>query len=223
MSGSEILDALAGVLQEPVLHRGSEEYEKENGSYFSAFESEIKPSYIVKPTNVTQVQNVIKVLRPHLLAGQCQMAVRGTGHTPFAGSANVQDGVTVDTRGLKGVALNDDKSIVEIAAGETWASVYAELEKHGLTVAGGRVGRIGVAGLLLGGKLKAQRAPLHVKEWHEWDVRLIKLQVDCLCSQVGPVLPATRCWNSRWSWAPARWSTPTLTVTRTSGLPSEVV
>ncbi|ROW02398.1 hypothetical protein VMCG_06089 [Cytospora schulzeri] len=153
MSGPEILKALTSVLEEPILQPGSEEYEKSNGSYFSAFENEIKPSYIAKPTSVKQVQDLIRILRPHLLSGHCQVAVRGTGHTPFAGSANVQDGITIDTRGLKGIALSDDKSVVEIAAGETWANVYAELEKHNLTVAGGRVGRIGVAGLVLGGGL----------------------------------------------------------------------
>ncbi|KAL2171199.1 hypothetical protein VTG60DRAFT_3510 [Thermothelomyces hinnuleus] len=130
---------------------GSEEYERDNGSYFSAFENELRPSHIVKPTSAEQVRTLVAALRPH--AGTTAVAVRGGGHTPFAGSANVQGGITIDLRGLKGVTLSADKSTVEIAAGETWASVYAELEKHGLTVAGGRVGRIGVAGFLLGGGL----------------------------------------------------------------------
>lgn len=108
MSNSEILTSLSGVLEGPILQRGSEEYEKDNESYFSAFENEIKPAYIVKPTSVKQVQDVIRVLRPHLLSGNCQVAVRGTGHTPFAGSANIQDGVTISTGGLKGITLSED-------------------------------------------------------------------------------------------------------------------
>lgn len=152
MSDNEISDALSGTLQGSVLHLGSEAFAKDNGSYFSAFENEIKPSHIAKPTNPAQVQALIRTLRPYLIAGTCQVAIRGSGHTPFAGSANVQDGVTIDLRGLKGITLSDDKSSVEIAAGETWQTVYAQLQKHDLTVAGGRVGRVGVAGLLLGGK-----------------------------------------------------------------------
>lgn len=66
----------------------------------------------------------------------------------------MQDGITVDMRGFKGVRLSDDKSFVEIGVGETWAAVYTELEKHGLTVAGARVGRIGVAGFILGGRFQ---------------------------------------------------------------------
>lgn len=55
-------------------------------------------------------------------------------------------------RGLKGIYLADDKSHVTISVGETWGSVYEELEKHGLTAPGGRVGRVGVGGLVLGGE-----------------------------------------------------------------------
>lgn len=153
MSGPEISKALTDVLEGSVLHPGSEEYERDNSSYFSAFENEIRPSHIAKPTSVEQVQDLIRALRPHLLSGKLQVAIRGTGHTPFAGSANIQDGITIDTRGLKGITLSADRSAVEVAAGETWASVYAELEKHGLTAAGGRVGRVGVVGLVLGGTL----------------------------------------------------------------------
>ncbi|KAI0836401.1 hypothetical protein F5Y06DRAFT_305374 [Hypoxylon sp. FL0890] len=153
MSNTQVLDALTSVLKDSVLQPGSENYERENSSYFSAFENEIKPSYIVKPGSVSQVQALIRALRPHLVSGSCQIAVRGGGHTPFAGSANIQDGVTVDMRGLKGISLNQDKSIVQISVGETWETVYRELEKHGLTVAGARSGRIGVAGFVLGGGL----------------------------------------------------------------------
>lgn len=151
MSRADILNAVTGALEPRlVLQPGSEEYEKENSSYFSAFENEIRPSYIARATSVKQIQDLVRVLRPYLLEGSCQLAIRGSGHTPFAGSANIQNGVTVDTRGLKGISLLDS-STVEVAAGETWATVYEELEKHGLTTAGGRVGRVGVAGLVLGG------------------------------------------------------------------------
>ncbi|GAB1315262.1 Bifunctional solanapyrone synthase [Madurella fahalii] len=139
----------SGLLSQP----GSDEYEKDNCSYFSAFENELKPSFIAKPATVQQVQALIRELRPHVLAGSCRIAVRGAGHTPFAGSANIAAGVTIDMRRLRGVALSPDKSTVEIAVGETWATVYTELEKHSLTVAGARVGRIGVAGYILGGGL----------------------------------------------------------------------
>lgn len=152
MSDAQIMTALTSALTESaILRPGSTEFEKDNGSYFSAFENEITPSFIAKPATVKQVQDLILALRPHLLDGSCQVAVRGTGHTPFAGSANIQNGVTIDTRGLKGINIGD--GTVEVGSGETWETIYTELEKHGLTTAGGRVGRVGVAGLVLGGML----------------------------------------------------------------------
>ncbi|KAK4197158.1 bifunctional solanapyrone synthase [Triangularia verruculosa] len=133
--------------------RGSDDYEKNNNSYFSAFENEIKPSFIVRPESAEQIQDLVRAFRHDVLDGSCRLAVRGGGHTPFAGSANIQDGITIDTRSLKGVILSEDKSTVEIAVGEVWTTVYTELEKHRLTTTGGRVGRVGVAGFILGGGL----------------------------------------------------------------------
>jgi FAD/FMN-containing dehydrogenase len=149
---SMLQNVLTQALDGNVLLPGSEEYEKSNGSYFTAFENEIKPSYIAKPANTKQVSGLVTALHPLLVRGECQLAIRGAGHTPFGGSANIKDGITVDLRGLKGVTLSEDKTTVEIGAGENWLSVYTELEKHGLTTAGGRVGRVGVSGLVLGGK-----------------------------------------------------------------------
>lgn len=148
---SRVFEALDSAVKGSILQPGSKEYETENGSYFSAFENEVQPSYIVKPSNTNQVQDLFRALRPYILSGGCQVAIRGGGHTPFAGSANIQDGVTIDMRALKGINLSQDRSVVEIGVGETWATVYGELEKHGLTVAGARSGRIGVAGFILGG------------------------------------------------------------------------
>ncbi|KAI1306687.1 hypothetical protein F5Y03DRAFT_394527 [Xylaria venustula] len=145
--------SLTNMLRGAIILPGSEEYEQANSSYFSAFENELKPWCIAQPRDVMQVQSLILTLRPYLLSGLCQVAIRGAGHTPFAGSANINNGVTIDLRRLKGITLNEDKSVVEIGVGENWASVYAELEKHGLTTPGGRVGRVGVAGFILGGGL----------------------------------------------------------------------
>ncbi|KAF3019289.1 hypothetical protein E8E14_007771 [Neopestalotiopsis sp. 37M] len=148
-----ILDALTGISGCAILQPGSDDYEKSNGSYFSAFGNELKPSFIARPGNVQHVQDLVRILCPYATSGDIKVALRGGGHTPFAGSANITDGVTIDLRNLKGVELSSDKSTVTIGAGENWTTVYQELEKHGLTVPGGRVGRIGVSGFLLGGGL----------------------------------------------------------------------
>ncbi|KAM7214837.1 bifunctional solanapyrone synthase [Rhypophila decipiens] len=151
-----ILNSLATVLgqdSELLCNPGSEGYDESNSSYFSALASALKPSFILRPKTIEQVQEVIRALGPLVLEGSCRIAIRGTGHTPFAGSANIQDGVTIDLRNFKGVVLDAEESTVKVAVGETWDKLYAELEKHGLTTAGARVNNVGVGGFILGGAL----------------------------------------------------------------------
>jgi FAD/FMN-containing dehydrogenase len=147
----EVKTRLNKALPGKVLLPTDDQYETSNNTYFTVFESELKPAFIAQPTSAAEVSSVLKSLNPLLEQQSVLIAVRGTGHTPFAGSANITDGVTVDLRGLRGITLSGDKSFVDIGVGENWGSVYNELEKHGLTTAGGRVGRVGVGGLVLGG------------------------------------------------------------------------
>ncbi|KAJ4363413.1 hypothetical protein N0V83_009706 [Neocucurbitaria cava] len=149
----DIDTTLSPVLPGKILFPNSEHYDTSNNSYFTLFENDLRPAAIAQPTKNAEVHTLLKILKPLAEKHQIQVAVRGTGHTPIAGSANTADGVTIDLRGLKGIRLSEDKSLVEIGVGETWGSVYEELEKHGLTTAGGRVGRVGVGGLVLGGGL----------------------------------------------------------------------
>lgn len=51
------------------------------------------------------------------------------------------------------ISLSEDKSVVSIGPGNTWASVYATLEPYGLAAVGARSGSIGVGGFVLGGSI----------------------------------------------------------------------
>lgn len=56
------------------------------------------------------------------------------------------------------LTLSENKSTAEIGFGLTWLEVYKRLDPYGLTVTGGRVPSVGVAGLLLGGGLSFQNS-----------------------------------------------------------------
>jgi FAD/FMN-containing dehydrogenase len=43
---------------------------------------------------------------------------------------------------------DEANSLAKIQPGNRWGMVYRELEKHGVTVAGGRASTVGVAGFL---------------------------------------------------------------------------
>lgn len=68
---------------------------------------------------------------------------------PFAGAANIQDGVTIDLGGLK--LVNTTGSITSVGGGASWEDVYPKLDLLRLGVAGGRNSGVGVGGLITGG------------------------------------------------------------------------
>lgn len=69
----------------------------------------------------------------------------------WAGSNNIDKGVTVDLALMNATTLDVQTKIASIQPGTRWNRVYAALDLQGLTVAGGRAGNVGVAGFLTGG------------------------------------------------------------------------
>ena len=71
-------------------------------------------------------------------------------HTPWAGAANLESGVTIDLKNLQQITVSPDRTTAEIGPGNQWGDVYKTLEEFGLATAGGRVSPVGVGGLLTG-------------------------------------------------------------------------
>ncbi|KAH3987066.1 hypothetical protein HBH51_008710 [Parastagonospora nodorum] len=101
----------------------SPEYENSTKSYFFAFENELQPAYVLVPKVAQDVVDIIKYLQ-NTLTG-VNIAIRGGGHTPWAGASNMGSGVTI---------------------GLIYASIYTVLEEQGLAVVSGRVSKVGVTG-----------------------------------------------------------------------------
>lgn len=78
-------------------------------------------------------------------------------HTPWAGSANIDSGITIDLTNLNQVTVASDRSTVTIGPGNNWGNVYGEIVPQGLAIGGGRVAIVGVGGLVLGGKFFTSR------------------------------------------------------------------
>lgn len=66
---------------------------------------------------------------------------------------------------FKDIKVNTAAATVEVGAGLTWDQVYLALEPYGVSVVGGRVPGIGVAGLTLGGGEQSPSA--HIPVWHK--------------------------------------------------------
>lgn len=83
-------------------------------------------------------------------AGDWHIAVRSGGHS-YAGSNNIDRGVTIDLSMMNSSSYDAGTNLARIQPGGRWKQVYADLEKEGVVVAGGRDGGVGVGGFLLGG------------------------------------------------------------------------
>ena len=128
-------------------------YNASLASYWALQESEIHPSCIVSPTAAEDVSLAVFLLVAgnKVFPGQCQFAVRSGGHTAWAGSANIASGITIDMSNINEVTISKDQSVVRIGPGNRWSDVYSVLDTFNLSTSGGRVGDVGVGGLVLGG------------------------------------------------------------------------
>lgn len=71
---------------------------------------------------------------------------------PIEDAANINaTGVLISSTNLNTLALSDDKSYLSVGPGPRWGDVFTYLNGTDLMVVGGRLGPVGVSGLLLGG------------------------------------------------------------------------
>ncbi|KAF2676575.1 FAD-binding domain-containing protein [Lentithecium fluviatile CBS 122367] len=150
-TGSLQCAALSLALWGKVSYPDSSTYEASISSYWSLQEASLSPSCVVKPTSAFDVSIAIKTISFVNIGLSCDFAIRGGGHTPWASSANIEKGVTIDMSAIKSVVFNKDKSIASVGAGAVWGDVYRTVDAAGLAVIGGRGATIGVGGLTTGG------------------------------------------------------------------------
>ncbi|KAH6632927.1 FAD binding domain-containing protein [Boeremia exigua] len=129
------------------LSEGSSAYESFTGEYWSAQQGALDPFCVFKPTKTSDVSVFILISRLY----QCPFAVKGGGHSAWAGASSIADGITVSMENFKQANVAADKQTVDIGPGLRWVDVYTAVEKDGLSVAGGRMAPVGVPGLVLGG------------------------------------------------------------------------
>ncbi|KAI1080925.1 hypothetical protein F5B20DRAFT_579742 [Whalleya microplaca] len=137
---------LAAGLQSRILFPNDEEYTARNDSYWCN-SAKLHPACIVQPRSALEVSAAVKALAD---ADQA-FAVRSGGHTNWAGSNNIDGGVTIDLSLINLTIYDATTETAHIGPAATWKHVYAELEKHGRVVPGAREAEVGVGGFLLGG------------------------------------------------------------------------
>jgi FAD/FMN-containing dehydrogenase len=160
----EACSSLSQILPGRVSFPQSQGYEDSLSSY-AFIGTRLRPACIVSPKATGDVVTIIQTMGNFEAV---PFAVRSGGHNtnigtshcmmgrvsysdPNTGFANVQNGVTIDLSELNSVTLESSARTVFVGPGARWQSVYNTLDPYGLTVQGGRNGKVGVAGFLTGG------------------------------------------------------------------------
>ncbi|KAL4921363.1 hypothetical protein BDW62DRAFT_219513 [Aspergillus aurantiobrunneus] len=134
-------------LSTSVFFPNSTVYQHESTNFWSNTEI-MAPGCVFRPESPQQLGRAVALLA----ANHAHFAVRGGGHTGIRGANNIDHGVLIVMSSLDTLELSDDQSILHLGpAYRRWEQVYSFLEPHGLGVAGGRLGPVGVPGLLLAG------------------------------------------------------------------------
>ncbi|KAB8292284.1 hypothetical protein EYC80_008026 [Monilinia laxa] len=120
-----------------VFHPASPQHAASKASYFSAFENELSPACFIQPNSTADFARVIKRVQLDISLSTSWLVVRSGGHTPWAGSANIQSGITIDLSRLTDVTLDSKKNTVSVGIGNSWGSVYEVLSVKGLAIVGG--------------------------------------------------------------------------------------
>ncbi|KAI8317279.1 Bifunctional solanapyrone synthase [Colletotrichum sp. SAR11_240] len=127
---------------------GSDGYTYETQTQYWSATAYNSPACVFVPQNAQQVSFAVTTLTLSLT----KFALRSGGHMPVVGYNSIgSSGVLLSTSNLTTLAVSDDKATVSVGAGHRWRDVYSYLQPYGLAVVGGRIGGVGVSGLLLGG------------------------------------------------------------------------
>lgn len=105
-----------------------------------------------RPAVIAQCADAAEVAEALAYAGtnNLDVAVRAGGHS-VAGMSTNDDGLVVDVRPMKSIAVDPDNRTVTVGAGVTWGEFDRATQEHGLASTGGRASTTGVAGFTLGG------------------------------------------------------------------------
>jgi hypothetical protein len=118
--------------------------------YWSAANADSTPACVVFPTNREEVSYVVKVLQKYPAVN---FAVKSGGHNPNVGFSSVDNGVLISLSSMATTTFDADSRLAVVQPGSRWSQAIEALEPYNVTVVGGRLGDVGVGGLLLGGGL----------------------------------------------------------------------
>ncbi|KAA1474560.1 FAD dependent oxidoreductase, partial [Dentipellis sp. KUC8613] len=102
----------------------------------------------VEPGTANDVGAILRILGK----SRTPFGVKGGGHSPNPGFSSTH-GVEISMARFSEVTYHESSQTADIGPGLVWDDVYAALEPHNVSIVGGRLPGVGVAGFTLGGGL----------------------------------------------------------------------
>jgi FAD/FMN-containing dehydrogenase len=121
-------------------------YLAEVHSYWSLRLRESNPACVVFPQSAEDVAAAVTVLNQH---PGVNFTVKSGGHDPNPGHASVDGGVLISMAELTGATYDSETGLAKVLPGGEWNDVIGDLDKHDVTVTGGRLGGCSSLCLLL--------------------------------------------------------------------------
>ncbi|KAL4877141.1 hypothetical protein BJY04DRAFT_222456 [Aspergillus karnatakaensis] len=147
-SREEALSSLrAAGLSDSLYTPDQESYHDRISSYWP-LSAQLRPWEIIQPRNTDEVSKAVKAI---VGVPGVKFAVWSGGHMAWPGANNIKNGITIDLGLLSGVSYDAETEVASLYPGAIWADAYRELEQYGRMFAGGRDGKVGIGGLILGG------------------------------------------------------------------------
>lgn len=79
-----------------------------------------------------------------------RFSIKGGGHSFNPGFSSTK-GIHISMKHFQNVIYYENNQTVHIGCGLVWDEVYEQLQPYNITVVGGRIKGVGVAGFVLGG------------------------------------------------------------------------
>ncbi|KAL3458974.1 hypothetical protein BJX64DRAFT_265545 [Aspergillus heterothallicus] len=136
--------ALKGLLPNDTYLPEADVYTAEYQNFWSSTE-DLNPSCVFLPDTTEKVSQAVNLFTRL----NCKWAIRGGGHSPIPGAANIDGGILIGTNHLNTIDINHDEGYVRVGAGNRLGAVYRALDPHNLVPIVGRYEDVGL-GLALG-------------------------------------------------------------------------
>jgi hypothetical protein len=113
-------------------------FNQQSTEYWSTLLREIKPACVVTAKSSSDVSTAVTILNKY---PDVKFAAKSGGHDPNPNHATVGDGVLISLSEMVGATYDSEKKVAYVKPGGEWNDVISALDKHGVAIVGGRLGK----------------------------------------------------------------------------------